>query len=293
MKLTRYEMYFDGEPQHIGFLNGISDTGMPIKLEVKIMNGFESLHSPELSELNMPPGTYHPCAAKFYFTPEGIKKYKKQLLHAQRAIRSRPGWSMRQITCQLDDLVPAYIDKYQIAGVRRDEVYPITKRRNNMDKELKHFTALIRNRDAQYPRTDDPAPLNDRAWLDGSSMPLYLGEYQAEDAEEARKMAAAYALTDPRNVQIIEQAAPGYIYQITETGTDAHETGAAKYVRFERKLSGSEFAAFSDALKTARQNAGKNNNATSMIQAALDMFKLSNHISGKPANPPLTGKFTF
>lgn len=50
MKLFRFELAFDGEPQDIGILRGLDDIGLPEGVSVNIEEDFNELPCPKLSE---------------------------------------------------------------------------------------------------------------------------------------------------------------------------------------------------------------------------------------------------
>ena len=68
MKLFRFELAFDGEPQDIGILRGLDDIGLPEGVSVNIEEDFNELPCPKLSE-----------AVSFWFTEFGVQTFQATL----------------------------------------------------------------------------------------------------------------------------------------------------------------------------------------------------------------------
>lgn len=65
--LTRFELAFDGEPQGVGFLQGLTDVGLPgVNIEL-LYALFASLPCPNVKNDN---------GVEFWFRPDGIDKYR-------------------------------------------------------------------------------------------------------------------------------------------------------------------------------------------------------------------------
>lgn len=64
MKLFRFELAFDSEPQGIGVLRGLDDIGLPEGVSVNIEEDFNELPCPRLSE-----------AVSFWFTEFGVQTF--------------------------------------------------------------------------------------------------------------------------------------------------------------------------------------------------------------------------
>lgn len=65
MKLFRFELAFDGEPQDIGILRGLDDIGLPEGVSVNIEEDFNELPCPKFSE-----------AVSFWFTEFGVQTFQ-------------------------------------------------------------------------------------------------------------------------------------------------------------------------------------------------------------------------
>lgn len=68
MKLFRFELAFDGEPQDIGILRGLDDIGLSEGVSVNIEEDFNELPCPKLSE-----------AVSFWFTEFGVQTFQATL----------------------------------------------------------------------------------------------------------------------------------------------------------------------------------------------------------------------
>ncbi len=68
MKLFRFELAFDGEPQDIGILRGLDDIGLPEGVSANIEEDFNELPCPKLSE-----------AVSFWFTELGVQRFQATL----------------------------------------------------------------------------------------------------------------------------------------------------------------------------------------------------------------------
>lgn len=104
MKLFRFELAFDGEPQDIGILRGLDDIGLPEGVSVNIEEDFNELPCPKLSE-----------AVSFWFTEFGVQTFQATLdylveqsreLNWQILYAELPGMSISEAL---------YADQFQVA----------------------------------------------------------------------------------------------------------------------------------------------------------------------------------
>lgn len=104
MKLFRFELAFDGEPQDIGILRGLDDIGLPEGVLVNIEEDFNELPCPKLSE-----------AVSFWFTEFGVQTFQATLdylveqsreLNWQILYAELPGMSISKAL---------YADQFQVA----------------------------------------------------------------------------------------------------------------------------------------------------------------------------------
>lgn len=84
MRFYRFELAFDGEPQDVGFLQGTNDTGLDSQTFRSLMAPFENLASPDL---------YEPLGVAFFFTEEGLHRYRSAI-NAFIAPLEALGWSL-------------------------------------------------------------------------------------------------------------------------------------------------------------------------------------------------------
>ena len=104
MKLFRFELAFDGEPQDIGILRGLDDIGLPEGVSANIEEDFNELPCPKLSE-----------AVSFWFTEFGVQTFQATLdylveqsreLNWQILYAELPGMSISKAL---------YADQFQVA----------------------------------------------------------------------------------------------------------------------------------------------------------------------------------
>lgn len=104
MKLFRFKLAFDGEPQDIGILRGLDDIGLPEGVSVNIEEDFNELPCPKLSE-----------AVSFWFTEFGVQTFQATLdylveqsreLNWQILYAELPGMSISKAL---------YADQFQVA----------------------------------------------------------------------------------------------------------------------------------------------------------------------------------
>ena len=67
MKFYRFELAFDGTPQGVGFLQGVDDIGLSNKKFTALMDPFDELPCPRLTDFE--------SRVLFFFTEEGLKKF--------------------------------------------------------------------------------------------------------------------------------------------------------------------------------------------------------------------------
>lgn len=104
-KLFRFELSFFGEPQGVGFLQGLDDVGLRGAIRDDLYALFDSL---PIHELDQPGGV------SFWFTEEGIRKYEEAIKRVADAISGK-GWELigASINDNLENAV--YKDRFQVA----------------------------------------------------------------------------------------------------------------------------------------------------------------------------------
>ena len=85
MKFYRFELAFDGTPQGVGFLQGVDDIGLSNKKFTALMDPFDELPCPRLTDFE--------SRVLFFFTEEGLKKFAPAIDAISKAIGPR-GWSL-------------------------------------------------------------------------------------------------------------------------------------------------------------------------------------------------------
>ena len=106
MKVYRFELCFDGEPQEVGFLQGLDDIGLPIREETRLADLFESLPAPHLGG---------PCS--FWFTESGLEQYRSALDQVAMSI-AEYNWSLMAASMPVTaELISSrlYEDQWQMA----------------------------------------------------------------------------------------------------------------------------------------------------------------------------------
>lgn len=106
-RLFRFELAFDGEPQNVGFLEGLADIGLPKNQQDAFYAAFSSLPAPDL---------YGEETVSFWFTQKGMEKYKQIINEIIQAI-SPYGWEIigSSMEANIEDCV--YQDDLQVAFV--------------------------------------------------------------------------------------------------------------------------------------------------------------------------------
>lgn len=85
-KFYRFELMFDGQPQNVGFLQGLEDAHLPLSQERLCYELFHELPSPMLP----PDGMYI-----FWFTEEGLNEYGSSARIVNRLLKEHaPGWEL-------------------------------------------------------------------------------------------------------------------------------------------------------------------------------------------------------
>lgn len=104
-KLFRFELAFDGEPQGVGFLQGLDDVGLWSIVRDELYSLFDSLPICELDE---------PDGVSFWFTEAGLRKYEGAINRVSNEI-TEEGWQLigAVIDDSLEDVL--YRDDFQAA----------------------------------------------------------------------------------------------------------------------------------------------------------------------------------
>lgn len=109
----RYELFFDGIPQDIGFMNGLGEIELSYDENEELMDVFEK-------ELPLVPQSAYKdsCSAFYpacYFTEQGIRKFDKNIERLIDAIHNKQcNWTVNKITLSnvsSEDIL--YQDDYQ------------------------------------------------------------------------------------------------------------------------------------------------------------------------------------
>lgn len=104
MRLYRFELMFDGIPQGCGFLTGLDSIGLPIDRECDVIEPFETLPCPYISE-----------RCEFWFTESGMDKYASAIDELLWEI-SENGWGLCAAILEISDFSQAlYHDELQAA----------------------------------------------------------------------------------------------------------------------------------------------------------------------------------
>lgn len=112
MRFYRFELAFDGEPQGVGFLQGLDDVGFTMAKKERLMQPFnEHLAIPDVESDD-------DSAVVFFFTEQGLMRFAKDLNRIIKAIEPR-GWSLIATAMEEDDFSNAlYSDECQAAWSR-------------------------------------------------------------------------------------------------------------------------------------------------------------------------------
>lgn len=109
MRFYRFELAFEGEPQDVGFLQGIDDIGLDTKTEAWLLDQFEKLACP-----NLAPG----AQVSFWFSQDGLKRFLPAIRNVQSRILDH-GWeilfAVMEVTPEEMSERAIYSDKDQAA----------------------------------------------------------------------------------------------------------------------------------------------------------------------------------
>lgn len=106
MKLFRFELAFNGEPQGVGFLQGIIDISLQKSVEDNLYSLFDRLPSPELD--------YGGDPVTFWFTEYGLECFGDAINTVIKAI-TQINWQILGASMEEYDLSHAvYNDKFQV-----------------------------------------------------------------------------------------------------------------------------------------------------------------------------------
>lgn len=102
-KLFRFELAFSGEPQGVGFLQGLDDVGLLGFIRDDLYSLFDTLPIHELDE-----------PVSFWFTEDGLRQYKDAINRIEDEV-SGNGWQL--IGASIDDRMEnvIYKDMFQVA----------------------------------------------------------------------------------------------------------------------------------------------------------------------------------
>lgn len=104
-KLFRFELAFDGEPQGIGFLQGLADIGLWDLVTMNLYSLFDTLPFCELDECE---------PVSFWFTEAGIDQYGDAINQIIDEI-SEVNWQLIGASIEDDLENVVYKDKFQVA----------------------------------------------------------------------------------------------------------------------------------------------------------------------------------
>ena len=110
MQFYRFELAFCGEPQGVGFIQGLEDIGLPIKKYGQLYDPFETLPCPEICDPNGP--------ILFFFTKAGLQKYAPAIDAIGQTIRPKD-WDLLGMVLEEGSFEHAlYHDDFQAAWSR-------------------------------------------------------------------------------------------------------------------------------------------------------------------------------
>ena len=104
-KLFRFELAFEGEPQDVGFLQGLTDVGLWSVVESDLYAQFEALPAIELQ---------HEGHISFWFTEAGLDRFDDAIDRVIDEI-AEAGWNLIGAIIQEDLANAIYKDEYQAA----------------------------------------------------------------------------------------------------------------------------------------------------------------------------------
>lgn len=108
-KLYRFELAFDGEPQGVGFPQGLTDVELWKPVETDLYDCFESLPVPKLA-----PGLELDEPVSFWFTEEGLSAFDDSINRVADEIAEK-NWQLLGMWMEADLTDAIYHDKYQAA----------------------------------------------------------------------------------------------------------------------------------------------------------------------------------
>lgn len=104
MKLFRFELAFDGEPQEVGIMQGLDDIGLPEGVAVNIEEDFNELPLPHLPE-----------PVSFWFTESGVRAFEATLDFLAEQSQEM-NWQILYAVLPEGDVSKAlYSDEFQVA----------------------------------------------------------------------------------------------------------------------------------------------------------------------------------
>ena len=148
MKYWRFQLAFDGEPQGVGFLTGIEDVGLPGDKEVDLLDEFQSLPCPTV---------YCPC--EFWFTAEGVHKYRTALQKMAEQI-SPYNWTLTyaMMDASVEDYNAAvYKDALQIAWDKKKVPNHDTVEYKELENEIALLQQVIIPVEEEYQKEKNEA----------------------------------------------------------------------------------------------------------------------------------------
>lgn len=109
-RLYRFELAFDGEPQRVGFLQGLADIGLWYPVEVDLYAEFDILPAPKLEapELNLGE------KISFWFTEDGLNTFESAINRVADEIAEK-NWQLLGSWMEADIKDSIYHDQYQAA----------------------------------------------------------------------------------------------------------------------------------------------------------------------------------
>ena len=109
-KFFRFELAFDGEPQDVGFLQGLVDAGLGSILTDDLYSLFDTLPHCGLD-------VYEPVS--FWFTENGLEQFTDAINRVADELSS-VNWQLLGATTETDLEYAVYKDAFQAAFLRED-----------------------------------------------------------------------------------------------------------------------------------------------------------------------------
>lgn len=113
MILTRYELEFYGEPQCVGFIQGLKDQGIDDNIIDELIKTFDKqLAIPEYSKLNKQSGKY----IASFFTKKGLTKFEPYIRDIILYIKKQEnGFDVIEKIIDIKDVIDVvYMDDNQV-----------------------------------------------------------------------------------------------------------------------------------------------------------------------------------